>query len=468
MTDRAPCLHISRTTHPSPAPTRCVCIAAASLGVVLDDLTITPAPATLVLPWRTGPRFIAIAGPSGSGKSTLLRDIMRHARAIGETIITLPSALPPRPAIDLMRTEPIDAMRRLARAGLGDMRAFMCPPRCLSTGQQARLALAIALQRAEQSLGRRQPVVLAIDEFGDTWDRTTTRAVASLLHRWRSERAHAQIQLVIATSEEHRLRPLRTAHVIRLDASGRAEVQPCDWPAQRLSVRIAEGDLSDLDALAPLHYRPGHPATIVRVLVARVDGTRAGVLAISMPVLNASWRCAAWGPRYSTGDRARDAARINRELRCISRVIVDPAFRSLGVARALVRHYLRGPMTQRTEALAAMGHAAPFFEAAGMRAYHLPPPARHVRLLDAFAHLGIDPWRLTTPALVLERMRSHDRAAHFSFKATGFIDRELRIWARRSRATAACAGDSTGALLAAAARTIVARPIAYAHWNARL
>ena len=125
MTDRAPCLHISRTTHPSPAPTRCVCIAAASLGVVLDDLTITPAPATLVLPWRTGPRFIAIAGPSGSGKSTLLRDIMRHARAIGETIITLPSALPPRPAIDLMRTEPIDAMRRLARAGLGDMRAFL-------------------------------------------------------------------------------------------------------------------------------------------------------------------------------------------------------------------------------------------------------------------------------------------------------------------------------------------------------
>ncbi|MCA9293779.1 MAG: AAA family ATPase [Phycisphaerales bacterium] len=451
-----------RTRHEAPKPTRSVCVAASSLGVVLDDLAIEPRPRALMLPWRGG-ESIAIVGPSGSGKSTLLGDVVAHVKGRGERVVQLPRVVADKACIDLVGGEPVEAMRRLARAGLGDMRAFMCGAGQLSTGQRARLRLALAMQHAERCSRGGMATALVVDEFGATWDGATTRAMGMLLRRWLGEEGQQAVRVVVASTDEAAVAALRPAHVVRLDARGGAAVVAGASARPRLHVRIERGVAEDLAALAPLHYRAGSPATVVGVLVARVGGARAGVLAVSMPVLNATWRQVAWGDRFATGDRRRDAARINRELRCISRVIVEPAYRSMGIARRLVEHYLAAPMTRRTEALAAMGHAAPFFEAAGMCAYHLPPAQRHARLLDAFEHVGVEAWRLATPGLVLERLHARDRVGTQAFGATAFIERELRSWARRSGATASMAKGSVGALVEAAARLIVARPVAYAH-----
>lgn len=158
----------------------------------------------------------------------------------------------------------------------------------------------------------------------------------------------------------------------------------------RTPIRIERGDIRDYDALAPFHYRSGRPAT--RVLILRAvdgrSGTLAGVLVVSMPTLNGSWRGRVWPGRYAGRDRRRCVQRLNRELRTISRVIVDPRYRSRGVASRLVRAYLSRPMTRRTEAVAAMGEVCPFFERAGMREAFVPARDGDARLLQQVCQSG--------------------------------------------------------------------------------
>jgi GNAT superfamily N-acetyltransferase len=233
-------------------------------------------------------------------------------------------------------------------------------------------------------------------------------------------------------------------------------------PAAQDSVEfeIVAGTMRDYAALARHHYRPDPLTTVARredgspaVLAARDGAGRlAGVLVVSMPTLNGAWRELAWPGRFRSGDKRADAARLNRELRRISRVIVHPAFRSCGVATALVASYLNDPLTRMTEAVAAMGRSCGFFERAGMTAYHLPPRRRDARLLDALAGVGLEPWELlleARPAAVLSR---HP-----------WLAREARLWADAHGATRALAAAPAPDLLAYACARVACTPIAYAH-----
>ncbi|HVT87404.1 MAG TPA: GNAT family N-acetyltransferase, partial [Tepidisphaeraceae bacterium] len=57
----------------------------------------------------------------------------------------------------------------------------------------------------------------------------------------------------------------------------------------------------------------------------------------------------------------------NEQIRTISRVVVHPQFRSIGLSSVLVRCLIQQCSTRYVEALAQMGRAHPFFEKAGMR-----------------------------------------------------------------------------------------------------
>src|SRR5207302_8084626 len=69
------------------------------------------------------------------------------------------------------------------------------------------------------------------------------------------------------------------------------------------------------------------------------------------------------------GSLAEELRFINANLRTISRVIVHPQFRALGLSSRLVRCICKHCDTRYTEALAVMGRAHPFFERAGMKRY---------------------------------------------------------------------------------------------------
>jgi GNAT superfamily N-acetyltransferase len=190
-------------------------------------------------------------------------------------------------------------------------------------------------------------------------------------------------------------------------------------------IKIGVGTVGDYRALAGFHYRAGRPGVITRVFAARYcgpglpaqerGGMLAGVVVESLPALACVLRQRALPGVFDVRERSLNAAKLNRDMRTISRVIVHPIFRSTGVAVQLVRHVLAHAQTPYVEALAAMGRMNPFFKRAGMREFDRPPLPGHVRLMAALAHEGLGPLDLVGA-----------RAIHVS----AFLRRELERFTR--------------------------------------
>lgn len=217
------------------------------------------------------------------------------------------------------------------------------------------------------------------------------------------------------------------------------------------AVRVEAGSWRDYLALSAWHYLAGTPATVDAVLRAFVGGcdAPAGVLVVSFPTLFGWWREIAWPGLYTAGsriDRSVAANRLNRDVRTISRVIVDPRFRGLGVAAALVRAYLAAPRTRRTEAAAAMGALCPFFARAGMREHRAGPdaPAR-----------AIARW-LQDHGIRRADLVHADRAERVLCRKVpgGAVHEHLRRWCRGYPSTHAAAELAPAAVAAAVAARI--------------
>jgi len=207
------------------------------------------------------------------------------------------------------------------------------------------------------------------------------------------------------------------------------------------TLHLRPGTLADYDALSGFHYRGGRPATATRVLVyedrrptptdrflsREPTGTVAAVLVESLPSLSCKMRGHALRGRYGAHLTPAGRARLlNAEVRCVSRVVVHPQWRGLGLAVELVRRALDTATTPVTEALAAMGRATPFFERAGMTAYPRPPHAFDARLTAALARAGFTADDLADPAGVWAR------AAALPPPAPAWLARELRRWYRQT------------------------------------
>jgi ABC-type lipoprotein export system ATPase subunit len=428
---------------------------------------------------RCLPPLTLIRGPSGSGKSTLLRALTQHLRADrSRPLIIRPDAitLASRPCIDLFRAPADIAMRALARAGLAEAACILRTPRHLSQGQRARLQLALALHHADMHHARapRTHTLLILDEFAASLDPDTAAAVATLLRR-RIDQSPAPtpapaLRAIVITHSEAAQRALRPDLTITLDLAHRISISRSPQSSNPVSAphpprlapatyHITLGTARDYHHLAHLHYRNHDPATIIRVLTIRRRGEPIAVLVISMPTLNANWRSVFWpdlDPAI-TPDRRAFARRINDPhtgVRCISRIIIDPRFRSLGLATRLVAHYLNDPITPRTEALAAMAHHSRFFTAAGMRELHIPPTTRHARMLDLLHHARIQPHDLSTPTAAYERARQR--------LGEPLLHHELQRWLTSSPPSTRRRCPPPRDLFRLAAQQLACTPVAYA------
>ena len=144
-----------------------------------------------------------------------------------------------------------------------------------------------------------------------------------------------------------------------------------DFLPGRLCLRTASA--ADYNALASFHYRAGRPATWARVLAVTYephrpcDPVKPRIVAIGV----LSWPTAVSRPRRRAFglagiDYAGQIAFANRHIRTISRIIVHPQFRGLGLARLLIQRLCADCPTRFVEATAAMADAHPMFERAGM------------------------------------------------------------------------------------------------------
>ena len=96
-------------------------------------------------------------------------------------------------------------------------------------------------------------------------------------------------------------------------------------------------------------------------------------------------RNTATGKVFAGFDRTTRLKLINKNIRTISRVIIEPRFRSLGLAARLVKETMPLMNVPFVEGLAVMGRVNPFFEKAGMTRFDAPPSPGCARLIEALA-----------------------------------------------------------------------------------
>lgn len=144
-------------------------------------------------------------------------------------------------------------------------------------------------------------------------------------------------------------------------------------PWQHLPGRIefVDGTRRDYLQLQRYHYRLKPPATSARVRIARYIApgflgpgrlVACAVLSYPVPMLGARLRMFHLrGRGYGVALRY-----ANRHFLTVSRIVVHPQFRTVGLASELVRQLIDGAPTRFVEASAAMARFSRFLERAGM------------------------------------------------------------------------------------------------------
>jgi hypothetical protein len=173
-----------------------------------------------------------------------------------------------------------------------------------------------------------------------------------------------------------------------------------------------------------------------------------------MPVPGIELRNLATGGAFvGLDDKAGQMQWLNRYVRCISRVIIEPRYRSLGLAVKLVSDTMPRLGVPFVEAMAVMGRFNPFFARAGMTGFSASEPVRCVRLREALEVVGIDEVMIVDPDAVgrhIDSLGGSDKR---------FIDDELgrfmQAYGKRRGMS-----DSAGRLEFALSR-LSARPVYY-------
>jgi hypothetical protein len=210
------------------------------------------------------------------------------------------------------------------------------------------------------------------------------------------------------------------------------------------NLQIVKGTRADYEMLSHYHYREsyvgsaigcadgetspaamrrGGPYAAVFALKGEFSASTkletAGVIVYTMPAAGCQLRTTATGGLFAGLDKSARLKLIGKNIRTISRVIIEPRFRSLGLAARLVRETMPLMNVPFIEALAVMGRVNPFFEKAGMTRFDPPPSAGCVRLIEAFGTVGVDEQDLVDPRLVQQKLDGLRRPA------AGFIEREI-------------------------------------------
>jgi hypothetical protein len=173
-------------------------------------------------------------------------------------------------------------------------------------------------------------------------------------------------------------------------------------------LQIIRGGFDDYKKLARFHYRDSRlgpfAAIFVIKLVKALSTESVGVIVYTMPSMGAELRNVATDGLFAGFDRKTRLSLINKNIRCISRVIIEPRFRGLGLASRLVRETMPEMNVPIIEAMAVMGIVNPFFEKAGMKAFAAKMPVRCIQLIEVFSAVGIEEEELIDAEKVQQKL----------------------------------------------------------------
>ncbi len=192
------------------------------------------------------------------------------------------------------------------------------------------------------------------------------------------------------------------------------------------SLKIVPATMRDYHMLGMFHYRGQVPGVYCALFAIRDThpirgrfGEPVGVIMYTTAVPNLALRNIATGGRFCLGDRYGRMQLLNEQVRTVSRVIIDPRYRGLGLAGWLVTETMDMVDVPIIEALSVMGHVHPFFERAGMKAFRGTVPLRCVQLTEALGMVGVD------ERMLLDAGATHRRIGRIDRGRRAFIEEQI-------------------------------------------
>ena len=324
--------------------------------------------------------IVYITGDSGSGKSILLKALEKDIKEdLGLTCININEIqpIPGKPLVETVGQNLEEALELLSRVGLNDAYLFLRSYEQLSDGQRYRWKLAKMIESGAQ--------FWILDEFASMLDRDTAKIVAYNLQKLARQQGRAVLAATSHTDLYEDLNPSVHIHK-RYGKEIKVSYQP-NTPARECSLvgemRIEEGSYEDWKKLAGFHYR-SHRIGAYRKIFRLVRGEElCGVIIYTVPTPIAYGRS-----RVLTKMPYKELCRV---LSTISRVVVHPKYRTIGLGAKLVRETLPLAGTPYVEMVAVMAKYNPFAEKAGMiKVAESRPDPKLLRAAEALTAQGFN------------------------------------------------------------------------------
>lgn len=337
--------------------------------------------------------LIYITGDSGSGKTTFLRHIEERLRTDRNKVTVNFDDVEideEETVIDGLGSDVNEAMSYLSSAGMSEAFLMLRRYKELSDGQKYRYRLAKMLSKKADAY--------FIDELGATLDRVMARVIAFNLQKW----ARRERKMIVSASTHHDLIEDFNPDVLVFKGFGEeAQIRYYDYTKKPFSLvkdmKIEEATKRDYEQLERFHYLGGYPAYVKLRYKLTYKDKVIGVILYTTPFLENSMRTKAL-PEYRGIPSKERAERINRDILRLSRIIIHPKFRGVGLAVSLVADSMKLTGFKVIETLAAMSKYNPFFEKAGMTRVGVVPFNKEQRLVHGTIEaLGGDPILLRNP-----------------------------------------------------------------------
>jgi ABC-type lipoprotein export system ATPase subunit/GNAT superfamily N-acetyltransferase len=346
---------------------------------------------------RIGPTDIVyITGDSGSGKSVLLKALEKDIRQdLGLSCININDIKPEpnKPLIETVGKSLEEALELLSRVGLNDAFLFLRTYEQLSDGQKYRYKIAKMIESNAQ--------FWIMDEFAATLDRDTAKIVAYNLQKLARQQGKAVLAATTHTDLLEDLHPSVYIHK-RFGKEITVSYYP-NVPAKECSLiqemRIEEGTTEDWRKLAAFHYRSHKIAGPRKIFCLKRGEELCGVIVYSHPPPTCFGRRLVL-PKMSMKE-------LNEKLSIISRVVVHPKYRTIGLGAKLVKETLPLAGTPYVEMPAVMAKYNPFAEKAGMQKIaEQPPPKEALKIAETLQHLGFNIQLLGSEKYVLNKLQT--------------------------------------------------------------
>jgi len=377
----------------APKPSKRVVAVAESFGLGLDKWERFVVYDNVEL--KIGPKdIVLITGDSGSGKSVLLKALEKdvqegmNAEAININDI---HPEPDKPLIETVGKTVEEGLELLSKVGLNDAFLFLRTFEQLSDGQKYRYRIAKMMESKAQ--------FWIMDEFAATLDRDTAKIVAYNVQKLARQEGKAVLAATTHTDLFEDMKPSVHVHKrfgkeIEVRYHHNETDKGCSLVKE---MHVAEGSRQDYYQLAGFHYRSHKVAGVRKIFSLKRDEELCGVVVYSYPPAACFGRRMVL-PRMSMRE-------LNEKLSIISRVVVHPKYRTIGLGHMLIRETLAHARTPYVETVAVMAKYNPFFEKAGMRKICESQPVKEAyKVAEMLKALGFNVTFLRSQKYVLNRL----------------------------------------------------------------